>query len=164
MEVSERTSNSSMRNALGRVPNTERKEVRDKYPLPKVLGTITAQLDLTMKSEVSTATKAADKQLARVQTLLLYSLAPLTSLLETHHKGDTPDQKEVILAVRSGIHLIGTLLHLRRDRVVSDINKALLLIVGDDSNFKEATPLLFGTEFAKNSKEMVGQVKAMDPP
>ena len=28
-------------------------------------------------------------------------------------------------------------------------------------NFKDAAPLLFGTEFAKKSKEMVEQVKAM---
>ena len=39
--------------------------------------------------------------------------------------------------------------HLRRERVVSDLNDALLPIVGDDSNFKKAAPLLFGTEFAK---------------
>ena len=101
----------------------------------------------------------------KIQALLLDSLAPLTSILEAHHKGDTLDQKEVIQAVRSGITLIGNanahLLHLRRERVVGDINKALLPIVRDDSNFKEAAPLLFGTEFAKKSKEMVEQVKAM---
>ena len=51
--------------------------------------------------------------------------------------------------------------HLRRERAVSDLNKALLPIVGDDSNFKEVVPLLFGTEFAKKGKELVDQVKAM---
>ena len=40
-----------------------------------------------MKPEASAATKAADKQLAKVQTLLLDSLAPITSLLENHHRG-----------------------------------------------------------------------------
>ena len=103
-----------------------------------------------------------DKQLARVQTLLLDSLAPLTSVMEAQHKGDTLEYKEVFQAVRSSMQLIGNanahVLHLRRERVVSDVNKALLPIVGDDANFKEAAPLLFGTEFAK---EMVEQVKAM---
>ena len=45
--------------------------------------------------------------------------------------------------------------HLRREGVVCDLNEALLPIVGDDANFKEAAPLLFGTEFAKKGKEMV---------
>ena len=60
-----------------------------------------------LKSETSTATnKAADKQLIKVQTLLLDSLAPLTAILEAHHKGVTMDHKEVIQAVKSGMHLI----------------------------------------------------------
>jgi hypothetical protein len=71
----------------------------------------------------------------------------------------------VIQAVRSGIQLVGNanahLSHPRRERVVSDFNKSLLPIVGDDSNFKDAAPLLFGTEFAKKGKEMVDQVKVM---
>ena len=78
--------------------------------------------------------------------LLLDSLAPLTSHLKAHHKGDKLDQKEVIQAVRSGIQLIGNanahLSHLRRERVVSDFNKTLLPIVGDDSNLKDATVLV----------------------
>ena len=165
VEVSERTSKFLQEKCTRRVPNSERREIRDKFPLPKVPATRPAQLDPMMKSETSSATKVVDKQLAKVQTMLLDSLALLTSILETHHKGDTLDQKDVIQAVRSGIQLIGNanahLVHLRRERIVSDMNKALLPIVGDDTNFKEAAPLLFGTEFAKKSKEMVEQVKAM---
>ena len=37
----------------------------------------------------------------------------------------------------------------------------MLPIVGDDSNFEKAAPLLFSTEFAKKGKEMVEQVRAM---
>ena len=84
--------------------------MRDCYPLPKVPATRTPQLDSIMKPEASAATKAADKQLAKVQTvqtLLLDSLAPMTSLLESHHRGDTLNQKEVIQAVRSTVELIG---------------------------------------------------------
>ena len=165
VEVSERTAKFLQEKCTRRVPNNERRSIRDKFPLPKVPATRPAQLDPMMKSETSTSTKTSDKQLARVQTLLLDSLAPLTSLLETHHKGDTLDPKEVVQAVKSGIILIGNanahLLHLRRERIVSDFNRALLPVVGDDTNFKEAAPLLFGTEFARKSKEMVEQVKAM---
>ena len=67
--------------------------------------------------------------------------------------------------VRTPVELIGNananMSHLWRERVVSDLNKALLPIVGDDSNFREASPLLFGTEFTKRGKELVDQVKAM---
>ena len=45
--------------------------------------------------------------------------------------------------------------------MITSINMSLLPIVGDDSNFANAAPLLFGTEFAKKGKEMVDQVKAM---
>ena len=168
VEVSERTVKFLQEKCTRRVPNSERKDIRDRYPLPKVPATRPAQLDPMMKSETSSATKATDKQLARVQTLLLDSLAPLTSILEAHHIGDILDQKEIVHAVKSGMQLIGNanahLLHLRRERVVSDINKALLPVVGDDKNFKEAAPLLFGTEFAKKGKEMVEQVKPCVPP
>ena len=54
-----------------------------------------------------------------------------------------------------------TMSHIGRERVICDLNKSLLPIVGDDSNFREAAPLLFGTEFSKKGKEMVDQVKAM---
>ena len=100
-----------------------------------------------------------------MQVLLLDSLAPLTAILEAHHKGVTLDHKEVIQAAKSSMHLIGNanahLLHLRRERIVSDMNKALLPIVGHNNNFKEAAPFLSGTEFAKKSKGMVEQVKAI---
>lgn len=81
-----------------RVPNTERKQMWDNFPLPKVPPTIPAQLDPTLKSEV------ADKQCASVLMLLLDSLAPITSFLGTHYKGNTQDQKQVIMAVMLDVH------------------------------------------------------------
>ena len=165
VEVSERTSKFLQEKCTRRVPNSTRRELRDRFPLPQVPATRPAQLDPILKSETSSAIKAADKQLAKVQTLVLDSLAPLTSVLEAHQKGEVLDQKDVIQAVKCGITLIGNanahLLNLRRERIVSDINKALLPIVGDDDIFKEVAPLLFGMEFVKKSKEMVEQVKAI---
>ena len=165
MEVSGRTKKFLQDKCTRRVPNSERREIREKFPFPKVAATRPAQLDPMMRAETSTAVKAADKQLAKVQALLLDSLAPLTTVLDVHHKGEAMDPKEVIQAVKAGMTLIGNanahLLHLRREKIVGDINKALLPIVGDEANFKEVAPLLFGTEFAKKSQEMVEQVKAM---
>ena len=156
MEVLERTGKFLQESCTRRVPNSERRVLRDKYPLPKVPATRPAQLDHMMRSETSAATKTADKQLVNIQALLLDSLAPFTSILEAHHNGDTLDQKEVIQVVRSGITLIGNananLMHLWRERIVGEINKALLPIVGDDNNFKEAAPLSLARSLPKRVK------------
>ena len=45
--------------------------------------------------------------------------------------------------------------------MVTELNKSLLPIVQEDDNFKESSPSLFGTEFARKSKDLVDQVKAM---
>ena len=127
VEVSEKTKKFLHEKCTRRVPNSDRKVLRDRYPLPKVPATRTPQLDTIMKPEASPATKATDKQLSKVQTLLLDSLAPLTSLLENHHRGETLDHKRVIQAVRTAIELIGNananMSHLRRERVVSDLRR-----------------------------------------
>ena len=80
MEVSARTEKYLQEKCTQRVSNSDRKGVRDRYPLLKVPATRIPQLDPIMKSEASTATKATDKQLARGKTLLLDSLVHLTSL------------------------------------------------------------------------------------
>ena len=98
-----------------------------------------AQLDPVMNSETSSDTKTADKQLVRVQTLLLDSLTPLTSLLKTHHKSDTLDQKEMIQTMRSEMQLL-TLPVITyytsgeggREGGRSNSNKDFLFIVRDD--------------------------------
>lgn len=71
------------------MPNDTRKKVRKSYPLPKVAATRPPQLDAFLKQEVSTSTKAADKELAKVQALVLDVVAPLTYLLEADAKGDS---------------------------------------------------------------------------
>ena len=153
MEVSVRTEKFLWEKCTQRVPNTERREIREKFPLPKVPETRLVQLHPMMASETSAATKAADKRLTKVQTLLLDSLAPLTAIQGAQYKGVTLDHKEVIQVVKSGMHLIGNanahLLQLQREKIVGDMNKALLPIVEDDNNFKEVAPFLFSTEFAK---------------
>ena len=165
VEVSEKTKKILQEKCTRRVPNRDRMQIRGHYPLPKVPATRTPQLDSIMKPEAASTTKATDKQLAKVQTLLLDSLAPLTMLLEAHHRGDESDPKDVVRAVKAAVELIGNanahMPNLQRVKVIGDINKALLPLVGDDTNFVEAPPLLFGTEFAQKGKEMVDQVKAM---
>ena len=165
VEVSERTEKFLRDKCTRRVPNTERRAIRERYPLPKVVATKTPQLDPFIKQEVSAAVKSTDKQLAKAQTLLLDSLAPLTSLLEAHFKGEEVEQQQMAQAAKTAVELIGnanaSISHLRREKVIGELNKALLPVIGDDDNFKEANPLLFGTEFAKKGKDMIDQVKAL---
>ena len=85
----------------------ERLAQRSRYPLPKVPATRTLQLDSFMKPEVSSATKNVDRELAKVQTLLLDALAPLTSLLEGDNKDETLDQGEVINVTKVAVELLG---------------------------------------------------------
>ena len=108
MEVSEKAKKFLHEKCTRRVTNSERKQLKDTYPLPKVPATRTPQLDPIMKPEVSAATKTIDKQLAKVQTLMLDTLAPLTSVMESHNRGNTLEQKEVLQAVKVAISLVGT--------------------------------------------------------
>lgn len=41
------------------------------------------------------------------------------------------------------------------------MNKSLLSLTEEDNNFTDASPALFGLEFAQKSKELVDQMKAM---
>ena len=58
MEVSEKTKKFLHERCTRRVTISERKQLRDTYPLPKVPAIRTPQLDPIMKPEASTATKA----------------------------------------------------------------------------------------------------------
>ena len=146
--------------------NSVRLQTRGKYPLPKVVVTKTPHLDSYLRTELSSATKSDDKELAKIQTFMLDALAPLTSILEADSEKASYD--EVIDATKAAVALIGNanakISHLRRQKVISQVNKALMPIVDDDSNFQDSAPALFGTEFAKKSKDLVDQVKAMRVP
>ena len=145
--------------------NAERLQTRSHYPLPKVPAARTPQLDSYLKSEISQGTKAGDKDLARIQTFVL-DLAPLTAILEgaNNSQGDLK-RKHTLDSVTSAVALIGNatakISHLRKEKVTSDLNKALLPIILEDEKFTKAPPALFGTEFAKTAKEHVDQVKAL---
>lgn len=66
MEVSERTHKFLQEKCTRRVPNSERREIREKFPLPKVPATRPAQLDPMLKPKASQSVKAVDKQLTQV--------------------------------------------------------------------------------------------------
>lgn len=165
VEVSEATAELLTERCTLGLKNEARLKTRRRYPLPKVPATRTPQLDGFIKGEVSTTTKSVDRELARIQSLVLDSLAPLTHLLEAEQKGGPPTWEEARKAVVAATELVGNasakITHLRREKVTTDLNKALLPVAKEAANFKSAPPSLFGTEFAKKAKDHIDQVKAM---
>ena len=103
-EVSEKTKK-FLQKCTQRVSNTE-KALKEHYHLPKVPATRT-RLDPMMKPEAYSATTTADKQLAKVQTLFLDSMAPLASVVESHNRGESFKEKEMVDAVKAAIQLVG---------------------------------------------------------
>ena len=45
--------------------------------------------------------------------------------------------------------------------MVSSINKSLVPLIKEDSNFSEVAPNLFGPEFSKRAKDFVDEVKTL---
>lgn len=174
VEVSEKTQSLLVEACTRSVPNNVRRKTRSAYPLPKVAATKTPQMDTFLKTDLSPASKALDKDLAKLQTFVLDALAPLSLVLDRDSKGQTMSKEETLEAVHTAVHLIGNanarISRVRREKAIVDINKALLPLVQDDSNFVDAPPVLFGSEFGRKSKEHVDQVKALrstiskDPP
>ena len=81
-------------------------------------ATKTPHLDSYVKTELSSATKSDDKELAKIQTFMLDALAPLTSILEVD--SERASYNEVIDATKAAVALIGNanakIFHLRRQK------------------------------------------------
>ncbi len=90
---------------------------------------------------------------------------PFTHLLEAEQRGGPPTWEEAKEAVVAATELVGNasakMTHLMREKVTTDLNKALLPVAKEETNFKTAPLSLFGTEFAKKAKDHIDQVKAM---
>ena len=145
--VSEETESSVKEACTKRLPNSARLQTRNAFPLPQVAATRTLQLDSFIKPEISQAVKTVDKELARLQTFVLDALAPLTSLLESDAKGESITHSQALDATKAATQLLGNasaqITHVRRTKVLTQLNKSLLLLLEEDSNFDEVAPSLF---------------------
>ena len=94
-------------------------------------------------------------------------MASLTSIVETDAKGDNVTHKQAVNAAKAAIELIGNAnarinyvpVRVRRAKIISQMNKALLPLTEEDQNFVDTAPALFGPAFAQKFKELVDQVK-----
>ena len=161
VEVSDETYAMLTKVCTQSVTNDERKAARQRYKLPKVPATRTPRLEPFLKTEVPQVAKSLDSDLARVQTLYMDALAPLTTLAES----EDLSYEDVKKATMTAVALIGNansrLSRLRREKLVGPFNKSLLPLVKEDKDFTVTAPYLFGMDFAKRSKEFTDQIKAM---
>ena len=143
------------------VTNDERKAARKRYKLPKVPATRTPRLDPFLKTEIPQTAKSLDSDLARVQTLYMDALAPLTTLSESEELSFEDVRRATTTAMALIDNANSSLSRLRREKLVNSFNKSLLPLVKEDKDFAETTPYLFGADFAKRSKDFTDQIKAM---
>ncbi len=147
------------------LPNEARLRVRRQFALPDVEATKVPQTDFFVKSHASNAAKSTDRELAKLQALINDGIAPITAILTKGDKEESMSGDEVLKAAESAAELLGNasakLSQLRREKLTSDFNKSLLPLVKSGMDFSEASPRLFGAEFAKLAKEHVEEMKAL---
>ena len=146
--------------------NELRRKTRSVYKFPKVPATRTPKVDQVIKSLASQSAKSTDRELARLQTFVLDSMAPLSSLMEMiSHGADKVSIEDIKIATSTATELIGNtsaqISRLRREKLIQSINKNLLPLVKEDGDFLEAPPNLFGADFSKRAKDHLDQVKSL---
>ena len=146
--------------------NDLRRKTWSAFKFPKVEATRTPRVDQVIRSLAPQSAKASDRELARLQTFVLDSMAPLSALMELlSHDTDRVSIEDIRNATLTATELIGNasaqISHLRREKLMQSINKNLLPLVKEDGAFLEAPPNLFGPDFSKRAKDHLGQVKSL---
>ena len=92
-------------------------------------ATKTPKLDEFIRHVVPSASKNADKELAKIQTFVLDAIAPLATILEAGNSEDKElSVEEVLAATTLAVELIGNasarISRLRREKVCSHLNSS----------------------------------------
>ena len=147
------------------LPNPSRRQIRDKFGAPNCPHSACPGLDKVMKSRMSNETKSRDKQLARLQSLGLDAVGPLTRVLEGAESGDI-SACEILEAVQSAVKLLGNFSaqcnRERRQIALSSLNPRIADMAEDDSIFTEARQHLFGDGFYKKAKERDDEMRVLN--
>ena len=136
--------------------NPARQSLRKIVGVPKVDATKCPRLDRLVKGSVSRDTKDADATLAKIQTLVLDTVAPLVHILESARSGQlTTDTSEKAskLALQLLANASAYISKERHKNALKDLNKNLLTLTEEDKRFANVTPVLFGDDFEKTMKE-----------
>ena len=109
-----------------------------------------------VKDRLSQDTVKVDWSLARLQALFLDAVGPLASILEEDDKGSLTTEKATT-AARMALRFLGNasvqMARERRKRAIAEMNNKLIELAEKDSIYENASPLLFGDQFAKEAKE-----------
>ena len=110
--------------------NNLKRKTRSAFKFPKVEATRTPRVDQVIRSLAPQSAKTSDRELARLQTFVLDSMAPLSALMELlSHDTDRVSIEDVRNATLTATELIGNvsaqISHLRREKLMQSINKNL---------------------------------------
>ena len=102
--------------------------------------------------------------LSRMHQFWLDAVAPLTAILEGSEAGELTAE-QAYAAAQSALCLLGNannhMAQERHKRILMNVNPALKSMVEEENAFQQATPMLFGEEFAKKATDRVEAVKAI---
>jgi len=147
------------------IPNTTRRQLKDKFGAPNTAFTATPSLDKVLKSRVSANVKGRDKDLARLQSLALDAVGPITAIIEGACDGSlTPANN--LEAAKTALRFLGNFSMAcnreRRTNVLAELNPRIVDMAEEDELFKDAEHTLFGTNFCQKAKERDDQLKALN--
>ena len=105
-----------------------------------------AELVDVIRSLAPQSARTSDRELARLQTFVLDSMAPLSALMELlSHDTDRVSIEDIKNATLTATELIRNtsvqISHLRREKLMQSINKDLIPLVKEDGAFLEAPPI-----------------------
>lgn len=150
--------------------NVQRKEVRDRYPIPSTPMTRTPKVDDIFALPESKFMKSAearqmDKDLLQSQGYLLDVVRPLARLLEGTKSEGAMELGEANQAVSDALRLLGNantqISRLRRKRVLKTCNPDIANLADRTDLFKESAPHLFGEGFELKMKERAEAVSVL---
>ena len=145
--------------------NATRRQLRDKFGAPNQAFTTSPHLDKVLKARVSPATKAKDKDLAKLQALALDAVGPLTRIVEDACDG-TLTAKDNLDAVQTALKFLGNFAahynRARRIAVLQNLNTRIVDMAEEDGLYRDAGLSLFGEGFCRKAKERDDEMKALN--
>ena len=146
------------------ISNERRRSLKRKQPIPDTPFTKCPKLDPTIQSRLPKPAKDTDRNLARLQTLVLDAAASLLSTLESARNGSlTP--KSAAESAQLALKLLGNasanISTERRRKATTYLNPELATLIDDEDTFREAAPLLFGKTFDQQARDHMEAVKDM---
>ena len=152
-----------MEAAFRKLDNAQRKKKLNKYGTPDSRWLRCPKLDPVVSANVSREATKADRSSSRLHQFLLDPVSPLVSTLELAEGGDlTPEaaiantQAALVLLGNASQHFATE----RRKVLLQQLNPKLKALV-EDSDFSDAPPLLFGTNFGKVAKDRLDAAEAL---